>query len=477
MPDVAGILPDQHQRRTPFPAPDSGLPARLIVLALEGPDPYALAGGLGVRVSGLVEAMAGLGVETHLIFLGDPAAAATEVRADGSLVLHRWGQWISRYHPGGVYDGEWGKVQDYTNSVPAFVASLVREGHRAGAPRHGARRGMADGGGALPVRRPSPLDATLGRPLLVWNCNHPLCLDRVDWARLKARSAITTVSRYMRSRLLERGVDARVVPNGIPASMLLPAPEAQTAALTHVLGDRLSLVKVGRWDPNKGWLQAVDAGAQLRHAGVPVRLLLRGGAEPYGREVLDRCRAHGLAVREVAVDDPDPFAMVAAVAAHAEADVLNLRFRLTDAHKRLLFGAGDAVVANSVMEPFGLVGLETMAAGGVAVVGTTGEDYCQPRERPPAAERDGRRTGYPRAGVAPGPRADAADQGRRPAHRAGLRLGARLTDDVASHDRARSGRVGSDAPPRRASKPAGADQRRLIPITIGNPGPSRQRAP
>ena len=157
MPDVAGILPDQHQRRTPFTAPDSGLPARLIVLALEGPDPYALAGGLGVRVSGLVEAMAGLGVETHLIFLGDPAAAATEVRADGSLVLHRWGQWISRYHPGGVYDGEWGKVQDYTNSVPAFVASLVREGHRAGAPRHGARRGMADGGGALPVRRPCPL--------------------------------------------------------------------------------------------------------------------------------------------------------------------------------------------------------------------------------------------------------------------------------------------------------------------------------
>jgi len=219
-------------------------------------------------------------------------------------------------------------------------------------------------------------DATLGRPLLVWNCNHPLCLDRVDWARLKARSAITTVSRYMRGRLLERGVDARVVPNGIPASMLLPAPEAQTAALTHVFGDRLSLVKVGRWDPNKGWLQAVDAGAQLRHAGVPVRLLLRGGAEPYGREVLDRCRAHGLAVREVAVDDPDPFAMVAAVAAHAEADVLNLRFRLTDAHKRLLFGAGDAVVANSVMEPFGLVGLETMAAGGVAVVGTTGEDYA-----------------------------------------------------------------------------------------------------
>ena len=374
MPGVAGILP--HQRRALFPAPASGLPARLVVLALEGPDPYALAGGLGVRVSGLVEAMAGLGVETHLIFVGDPDAVATEVRADGRLVLHRWSQWISRHHPGGVYDGEWGKVQDYTNSVPAFAASLVREGIAQG------RRVTVlaeEWQTAEALSRLADLvrsDPATGRPLLVWNCNHPLCLDRVDWPRLKARSAITTVSRYMRSRLLEHSIDARVVPNGIPASMLLPTPEAQKIALKRILGDRLSLVKVGRWDPDKGWMHAVDAGAQLRRAGVPVRFLLRGGVEPYGREVLDRCRAHGLAVHDVTIDDPDPLAMVAGVAAHAAADVLNLRFRLTDSHKRLLFGASDAVVANSVMEPFGLVGLEAMAAGGVAVVGTTGEDYA-----------------------------------------------------------------------------------------------------
>jgi glycosyltransferase involved in cell wall biosynthesis len=35
------------------------------------------------------------------------------------------------------------------------------------------------------------------------------------------------------------------------------------------------------------------------------------------------------------------------------------------------------VLANSGFEPFGLVGLETMAAGGVAVVGATGEDYAR----------------------------------------------------------------------------------------------------
>jgi len=36
------------------------------------------------------------------------------------------------------------------------------------------------------------------------------------------------------------------------------------------------------------------------------------------------------------------------------------------------------VLANSGREPFGLVGLETMAVGGVASTGATGEDYVVP---------------------------------------------------------------------------------------------------
>src|SRR5260370_34591262 len=38
--------------------------------------------------------------------------------------------------------------------------------------------------------------------------------------------------------------------------------------------------------------------------------------------------------------------------------------------------ACDAVLANSGHEPFGLVGLEVMAAGGLAVTGATVEDYA-----------------------------------------------------------------------------------------------------
>jgi glycosyltransferase involved in cell wall biosynthesis len=42
---------------------------------------------------------------------------------------------------------------------------------------------------------------------------------------------------------------------------------------------------------------------------------------------------------------------------------------------KALYGASDAVLANSGVEPFGLVGLEAMASGGLAFVGSTGEDY------------------------------------------------------------------------------------------------------
>jgi len=43
-----------------------------------------------------------------------------------------------------------------------------------------------------------------------------------------------------------------------------------------------------------------------------------------------------------------------------------------------LYGGADGVLANSEKEPFGLVGLEVMGAGGVAFVGRTGEDYAIP---------------------------------------------------------------------------------------------------
>ena len=55
-----------------------------------------------------------------------------------------------------------------------------------------------------------------------------------------------------------------------------------------------------------------------------------------------------------------------------------LRTALDPESCRVLFRGSAAVLANSGREPFGLVGLETMAAGGVACTGCTGEDYVVP---------------------------------------------------------------------------------------------------
>ena len=92
------------------------------ILSFEGPDEYARAGGIASRITGLSEALAEAGFETHLWFVGDPPLPGYETR--GQLQLHRWCQWISLYHPAGVYDGEDGKRADYAASLPPF---LLRE--------------------------------------------------------------------------------------------------------------------------------------------------------------------------------------------------------------------------------------------------------------------------------------------------------------------------------------------------------------
>jgi hypothetical protein len=61
-----------------------------------------------------------------------------------------------------------------------------------------------------------------------------------------------------------------------------------------------------------------------------------------------------------------------------EVDVVNIRSALDPDSRRVLLRASDAVLANSRHEPFGLVGLETMAVGGIACTGCSGEDYAVP---------------------------------------------------------------------------------------------------
>ncbi len=103
---------------------------------------------------------------------------------------------------------------------------------------------------------------------------------------------------------------------------------------------------------------------------------MRGGKEPYAAEVFARAHARGLVIDDVHLEAPSAESL-AGVLANSHADVVNIRSFLPDELLYTLYAAADAVLANSGKEPFGLVGLEVMASGGVAVCGSTGEDYAR----------------------------------------------------------------------------------------------------
>jgi glycosyltransferase involved in cell wall biosynthesis len=145
------------------------------------------------------------------------------------------------------------------------------------------------------------------------------------------------------------------------------------------LKDRIVLTKMARWDPDKRWLPTIDIVAELKSQGWRPLLVARGGHESHGDDVLRRARQRGLRVVDCAPARPGAAELVEALAATGErADVVNLRSHVDPEARRTLFRGTGAVLANSDHEPFGLVGLEAMAAGGLACTGCSGEDYAVP---------------------------------------------------------------------------------------------------
>jgi glycosyltransferase involved in cell wall biosynthesis len=172
------------------------------------------------------------------------------------------------------------------------------------------------------------------------------------------------------------GVDPIVIPNGLSADAFLASDPQAVAALRRRFADRILLAKVARFDPDKRWLLAVETVAELKRQGQRPLLIARGGVESHGRDVLAFAAAAGLRVREVNARKPGPSGLLEALESVNGSDIVSLGTALDPDARRTLFRAVDAVLANSGREPFGLVGLEAMAAGGVACTGCTGEDYA-----------------------------------------------------------------------------------------------------
>ncbi|HEX2675016.1 MAG TPA: glycosyltransferase family 4 protein [Polyangiales bacterium] len=347
------------------------------MLSFEGPDPYARAGGLASRVTGLSQQLAALGHDTDLWFVGNPEAPGHE-RVDG-VQLHRWCQWLSALHPRGVYDGELAKEADYAKSLPTFllpsilgdlrkrreVVVLAEEWHTVPCVLH--------------------LDALLrerglrSRVRILWNANNTFGFERIDWPALARAATITTVSRYMKHAMRPCGVDAIVLPNGLEPSAYLDVDSGLERAFSERVAGRLLLTKVARFDPDKRWLGTIDVVAALKRRKQRPLLVARGGMEAHGHDVLARARAHGLVISDRTLQ-PGPEGLIAALSDTRGVDIVHLTSHLDTEARRLLFRGSVSVLANSTHEPFGLVGLEAMAAGGVACTGSSGEDYAVPNQ-------------------------------------------------------------------------------------------------
>src|SRR5439155_1465317 len=167
-----------------------------------------------------------------LFFIGDPELAGGETRGGGRLRYHRWGQVLSAFHRGGVYDGEEDKLRDWDRSVPSAVIDGII------APA------IESGRSVVVLAEEWQTAATINllsdslyyrglrdRVVMLWNANNTFGFQRINWGALAFASTITTVSRYMKFQMWEWGQNPIVIPNGVPPST---GPDADSASIAEL---------------------------------------------------------------------------------------------------------------------------------------------------------------------------------------------------------------------------------------------------
>jgi glycosyltransferase involved in cell wall biosynthesis len=345
------------------------------ILSFEGPDTYSRVGGLETRVTGLAKALADMEFEAHLWFVGDPNLPGHE--SHENLFLHRWCQWLSRYSPRGVYDGEKAKADDYSSSLPPF---LLNEQLLPKLVKNDRATIIAEEWQT--VNAILHLDWLLrnanlrNQVSIFWNANNTYGFEQIDWTKLQQAATITTVSRYMKHRMASFGIDALVIPNGLSPDAFEPPNRTGVNQLQRILKNRMVVTKLARFSPDKRWITSVDIIGRLKQQGRRPLFIARGGNEPYGKEVMSIARKLGLKVVDRDNGRGELDGLFRALDNTDDADVINLQAHVDPDTRRVLFRAADTVLANSSHEPFGLVGLEAMAVGGIACTGCSGEDYA-----------------------------------------------------------------------------------------------------
>jgi len=361
-----------------------------VVLCFEGPDDYSMAGGLGDKIACLTSTLADMGFVVHHIFIGDPGMHGTELRKDGKLVLHRWCQWISERHPGGVYDGEQWKIDDYTKSASLFaVQEVIHPAISAGKMVVILGEEWQTVGAMCCIHDLLHIYHLRDKAIMFWNANEIYGFEQIDWDFLSRAATITVASEYMKQIMLKKGINPIVLPNGIPEVLLEPVDEAVVSQIKEALGAETIFTKVDRWRQDNGWKATVNAIHNLNRVGDSAKLLVHIGMESDRKKVAHEAKSLGMVIENITsqIDSNNSYLNVMsendltrysqALAKASTSDIFNFVYPIPQPLLRLLYQASDVVLANSGHDPFGLVGMEAMAAGAIVFTSRRAEGFAQ----------------------------------------------------------------------------------------------------
>jgi len=271
-----------------------------VVLCFEGPDSYSMAGGLGDKITHLTSTMAGLGFIVHHFFIGDPGLDGTELRKDGRLILHRWCQWISERHRGGVYDGEQWKIDDYTESASLFaVQEVIHPAISAWKMVVVLGEEWQTVGAMCCIHDLLHIYHLRDKAIMFWNTNEIYGFEQIDWDFLSRATTITVASEYMKQIMLKKGVNPIVLLNGIPEVLLEPVNDAAVSQIKEALGAETIFTKVDRWRQDNGWKPTVNAIHNLNRVGDSAKLLAHIGMESDRKKVAHEAKSLGMVIENI----------------------------------------------------------------------------------------------------------------------------------------------------------------------------------
>ena len=319
---------------------------RILILSWEYPP--IVAGGLARHVHKLSEALAGQGVEVHVLTRGVRDHVAEELR--GGVHIHRVAESPMPHD-----------LDAFVAWVEGMNAHMLAAGRRLGKRLsfdvvHGHDWLVAGAAAGLAERLRCPYLTTIhateyGRHQ-GWVQKHPQSyIHGIETQMARRADHVITCSHYMRGHVADiYEIDERrvtVIPNGIDPADLQPVADlGELRARFAAPDDRLVLL-VGRLVYEKGFQIALDALPQVIRRAGRVRFLVAGSGT---HEAELKRQAHRLGLMRHGT-----------FMGWIGDDVLHSLYRIAD-----------LCVVPSIYEPFGLIALEAMASGCPCIVADTG---------------------------------------------------------------------------------------------------------